>query len=279
MHVLLFAPGPETATRVPVLSCADALRRGASVDVVPLDSDADLDAALRRAEESGARIVVAGGDGQLRAVLRRMVRAVLPRGGHRPADLPADRTVPDLRPVGVLPLDPASGAAGPLPDLASRLGLARTPAAVAAAVLGGGVRRVDLLRNDGGSVTLHGALIGAADESGRPLGWRARIDVDEKLVSDGSEPLIGCAIANADGYAQVGGLPLVTGADPADGVLDVGVALPVDGRIEIRRARGRAVAITLHSPEVPYTDDGVDGALTRKRTWWMERAAWAVYTG
>jgi hypothetical protein len=277
VHVLLFAPGPETASRVPVLACVDALRQGATVEIVPLDSDAELDAALRRADELGARIVVAGGDGQLRAVLRRMVRAVLPRGGERPDTLPADRTVPDLRPVGVLPLDPSSGSVGALPDLASRLGLVRAPAEVAAAVLGGDVRRVDLLRNDGGSVTLHGALIGAADESGRPLGWKARIDVDEKVLSDGTEALIGCAVANADGYASLAGLPLVTAADPADGLLDVGIALPSDNGIEVRRARGRAVAITLHSTEVPFTDDGVDGTLTRKRTWWMERDAWAVY--
>lgn len=271
MHVLLFAPGPETATRVPVLACVDALRKGATVDVVPLDSDAETDAALKRAAEAGARVVVAGGDGQLRAVLRRMVRAVLPRGGDRPADLPDDRTVPDLAPVGVLPLHAA-------PDLASRLGLARGPAEVAAAVLDGGIRRVDLLRNDGGSVTLHGAVLGAADESGRPLGWKARIDVDEKLLTDGTEALIGCAIANADGYATVAGLPLVVTADPTDGVLDVGIALPDGSRFEVRRASGRAVAVTLHTDELPFTDDGVDGTLTRKRTWWMERAAWAVYT-
>jgi hypothetical protein len=276
MHVLLFAPGAETATRVPVLACADALRKGATVEVVPLDSDTELDDALRRAEESGARMVVAGGDGQLRAVLRRMVRAVLPRGGERPADLPDDRTVPDLAPVGVLPLDPSSGAAGP--DLASRLGLVRAPADVAAVVLGGGVRRIDLLRNDGGSVTLHGALLGAADEHGRPLGWKARIDVDEKVLSDGSEALLGCAIANADGYASMAGLPLVVNADPVDGVLDVGVALPDGTRFEVRRTQGRAVAITPHAAELPFTDDGVDGVLTRKRTWWMERSAWAVYT-
>jgi len=31
--------------------------------------------------------------------------------------------------------------------------------------------------------------------------------------------------------------------------------------------------------DVPFTDDGVAGTLGRKRTWWMERGAWAVYTG
>lgn len=277
MHVLLFAPGAETATRVPVLACTDALRKGATVEVVPLDSDEEVDEALRRAEDSGTRVVVAGGDGQLRAVLRRMVRSALPRAGERPADLPDDRTVPDLAPVGVLPLDPASGPTG-LPDLANRLGLARSPAEVAAAVLDGGVRRIDLLRNDGGSITLHGALLGAADEHGRPLGWKARIDVDEKVLSDGSEALLGCAIANADGYAAMAGLPLVVAADPVDGVLDVGIALPDGSRFEVRRAHGRAVAITPHTPELPFTDDGVDGVLTRKRTWWVERSAWAVYT-
>jgi hypothetical protein len=274
VHVLLFAPGPGTATRVPVLACSDALKRGASVEIVPLDADSEVDAALARAAEPGTRIVVAGGDGQLRAVLRRMVRRVLPRAGQRPEDLPDDRTVPDLAPVGVLPLD-ASGAG----DLASRLALPRSPAEVAAAVLGGGIRRVDLLRNDGGSLTVHGALIGAADEAGRPLGWQARIDVDNKMLSDGAEPLIACAIANAGGFAQLGEIPLVSAADPADGVLDVGIALPDGAGIEVRRARGRAVSVALVSAEVPFTDDTVDGVLTRKRTWWMERAAWAVYTG
>jgi hypothetical protein len=272
VHVLLFAPGPGTAARVPVLACADVLRRGSAVDIVPLEADSEVDAALDRAEAGGARIVVAGGDGQLRAVLRRMVRRVLPRGGDR-SGLADDRTVPDVAPVGVLPLDAADTG-----DLAARLGLARTPEDVAATVLGGAVRRIDLLRNDGGSVTLHGALFGAADEAGRPLGWQARIDVDDKLLSDGSEPLIACAVANADGYAQLAGVPLVVNADPADGILDVGIALPRGGELEVRRARGRAVSIALVSGEVPFTDDTVDGTLTRKRTWWMERGAWGVYT-
>jgi hypothetical protein len=272
VHVLLFAPGAGTAARVPVLACADALRRGGTAEIVPLEADAEVDAALGRASADGARIVVAGGDGQVRAVLRQMVRRVLPRGGDR-SGLADDRTIPDLAPIGVLPLD--ASATG---DLAARLGLPRAPADVAAAVLGGAVRRIDLLRNDGGSVTLHGTLLGAADGDGRPLGWQARIDVDDKLLTDGSEALIACAIANAGGYADLAGVPLVVNADPADGSLDVGIALPRGPELEVRRASGRAVSIALVSAEVPFTDDTVDGTLTRKRTWWMERAAWAAYT-
>ena len=289
MDVLLLAPGPGVATRVPVLSCRDALRGSASVEVLELDSDADVDAAIKRAGVDDARLVVAGGDGQLRAVLRRMVRRSLPRGGERPDDLPIDRTVPDLPPLGILPLD----ADALVPDLAAKLGLPRAPQAVASAVLGGASRRVDLLRHDGGSVTLHGALLGGADKAGRPVGWRARIDVDDAVITDGTEALLACAVANAEGYGTLAGLPLVVTADPTDGLIDVGVALPgvrgrgllgrrrAVGEVEVRRARGRAVALSIVSETgdtgVPTTDDGVTGTVTRKRTWWMEHGAWGVY--
>jgi hypothetical protein len=160
------------------------------------------------------------------------------------------------------------------PGLVDRLGLPAAPADVAAAVLGGRVRRLDLLRNDGGSVTLHGALLGG-DEP-----FQARIDVDDAVLSDGTEPLLAAVVANADGYSTVDGLPLTVAADPADGVLDAAVALPRrHGRrleIEVRRARGRAVAVTPRDG-VPFLDDGVSGTLERRRSWWMERGAWAVY--
>jgi hypothetical protein len=211
-----------------------------------------------------------------------MVRRSLPRGGERPDDLPVDRTVPDLPAVGILPLDPG-------PDLASRLELPRKPEEVATAVLGGASRRVDLLRHDGGSVTLNGALLGGADASGRPVPWQARIDVDDAELTNGTEPLLACAIANADGFGTLAGLPLVTTADPSDGRLDVGIALPPPrrrtllgrrgaGEVEVRRASGRAVSLSIVTESgVPSLDDGVSGTVTKKRTWWMERSAWGVY--
>jgi hypothetical protein len=190
--------------------------------------------------------------------------------------------VPDLPPIGLLPLDPGTD------GLVSRLGLPREPAAVATAVLADRYARFDLLRTDSGSVTLHGSLLGGADENGRPVPWRGIVNVDDTVLSDGSDPLLACAVVNAagPGYAELDGLPLVTDPDPADGELDVAVAVlgyvgrrwlgNRRARIEVRRARGRAVAVT-PSEDVPYTDDAVTGTLTRKRTWWMERAAWAAY--
>lgn len=260
--------------RVPVLSCADALTAGgATVETVTAESDAEIDAAL-----NGRRLIVAtAADGQLRAVVRRLVRRYAPAPSKRPADLPINRTIPDLPPIGVLPLDPGGD------DLAARLGLPRDPADVAAAVLGDRVRRLDLLRNDGGSVTLDGALLGG---SGTPTAWRGRVEVDDAVLSDGTDPILACAVGNAAGYSQFDGLPLLTAPDPADGVIEVAVAVPVvvrrllrqpRVRVEVRRARGRAVAITPREQEIGYVDDGVQATLTHKRSWWIEPGAWAVY--
>ncbi|MEU7760736.1 diacylglycerol kinase family protein [Micromonospora aurantiaca (nom. illeg.)] len=287
--------------RVPVLACADELTaRGARVTTVTARSDAEIDEVLARLDgppradgltwpdsDGKTRLIVAtASDGQLRAVLRRLVRRYAPPPSRRPADLADDRTVPDLPPVGVLPLDPARS--GTARDLAAQLGLPRDPAGVAAAVLDGTARRLDLLRNDGGSVTLDGALLGAADDAGRPLHWRARVEVDGTVLSDGSEPITACAIGNAGGYARLGEVDLLGGPDPADGRVTVGVAVPVvtrsalgrkKVRLEVRRARGRAVAVVPRDEKVPFLDDGVEGELSRKRSWWTEPGAWAVWTG
>jgi hypothetical protein len=258
--------------RTPVLSCRDALRAaGAAVDLVTARSDADIDEAI----DDRTLVVAAATDGQVRAVVRRLVRRYAPAASQRPADLPADRTLPDLPAIGLLPLDPTG------PDLVSRLGLPRAPSDVAAALLTGTVRRLDLLRNDGGSVTLDGALLGGADGAGRAVPFRAAVNVDDAVLSDGREQLVAAVVANADGYSTFDGLPLLIGPSPGDGVLDVAVALAVRRRnrveVEVRRGHGRAVAVEPRA-EVPFLDDGVAGSLSRKRTWWMERDAWGVYT-
>ena len=127
-----------------------------------------------------------------------------------------------------------------------------------------------------------------ADDAGRPLHWRARVEVDGTVLSDGSEPITACAIGNAGGYARLGEVDLLGGPDPVDGRVTVGVAVPVVSRsalgrkkvrLEVRRARGRAVAVVPRDEKVPFLDDGVEGELSRKRSWWTEPGAWAVWTG
>jgi hypothetical protein len=281
------------AVRAPVLALRDELAAaGARVDVVTAGSDAEIDEVLARLDapprpdgllrphpDGKARLVVAAAaDGQLRAVVRRLLRryAVPPRS--RPADLAAHRTLPDLPPLAVLALDP---------ELATRLDLPRDPAGVAAAVLGDPVRRLDLLRTDSGSVTLDGSLLGAADESGRALPWYAQVEVDDAVLTAGGDPLLAVVVANGSRYGVLDGLPLVPDADPADGALDVGLVIPVvtrslwrrHRRVEVRRARGRAVSVTPRGGVVPLLDDGVPGELDRRRSWWVEPGAWGVYAG
>ncbi|GAA1787986.1 hypothetical protein GCM10009682_07570 [Luedemannella flava] len=268
-------------TRVPVLACSDVLSAsGAAVEVVTACSDAEIDAAVKavRADDA-ALIVAAADDGQLRAVLRRLVRAYAPPPSKRPADLPADRTMPDLPPIGVLPLTPG------IPGIVTDLGLPTDPAAVAAAVLGGATRRLDLLRNDGGSVTSRSAVVGGVDSEGTAASWRGRVEVDDVVLADGGEPVLACVVTNSGGVS-VDGLPLTSGVAADDGRITVAVAVPRRVRrllrrpavhIEVRRATGRAVAVTPRAESVPIIDDGVAADLTRKRSWWVERGAWAVY--
>ncbi len=293
------SPKAACAPRVPVLACADALTAaGARVETVTACSDADIDKVVARFDaparadglswpdtDAKTRLIVAvATDGQLRAIVRRFVRRYAPPPSRRPGDLADNRTVPDLPPIGLLPLDPA-GSAGHR-DLAAQLGLPREPAAVAAAVLGGTVRRLDLLRNDGGSVTVDGALLGGTDDNGRAVPWRGRVEVDDAVLSDGSDPMLACAVGNAGGYAEFDGLQLLTDGDPTDGRVEVAVAVPVvvrrrfrssRVRIEVRRARGRAVSVLPRDGEVQFLDDGVPGSTSRKRSWWTEPGAWAVY--
>ena len=275
MHEVILLSLEEGCLRAPVLACRDALAaEGARVGTATAGSDADLDEVIAaldgpaRADGlswpavDGPRLVVAvAAVGQLRAVVRRMVRRYAPPPSRRPADLAPDRTIPDLPPLGILPLYGAD---------VFRV----DPAEVVKAVLHGSPRRLDLLRTDAGSVTLDGSLIGGESP------YAARVEVDDAILATPDEPIAACVVGNGTRYATVDGLPLVPGADPTDGVLDVAVAVPVrvrrEVRVEVRRARGRAVSVT-SAGEVPFLDDGVAGRLTRKRSWWIERGAWSVF--
>ena len=297
--------GTTRQPRVPVLACRDALRTaGATVDLIEAGSDADIDDALSLALSSTPEakiIVVVEAVGQLRAVVRRLLRRYAPPPSSRPPTLPPDRTVHDLPPIGVLPLVGGGAQLG----MGSWLGVPQRAEATAAAVIAGHCRRLDLLRTDAGSVTLDGVVFGAPARSGAASGAPsgvpsdvpsdaasgvpsgtgvvARIVVDDMVLSDGGEPLLGAVIANGSGYATINGLPVLPGADATDGLLDVAVVasatrkrLRRDAPIEVRRARGRAVSVEPASA-AGFVDDGVPGELTRRRTWWMERAAMAVY--
>src|SRR5436190_18591247 len=180
----------------PVLACRDALvAEGAEVSTMVPASDADIDAVL---SPGGPRLVVAASAvGQVRAVVRRMIRRYAPPPSKRPPDLAADRTMPDLPPIGVLPLYGAS---------LFGLPTSPSPAEVAKWVLHGTPARLDLLRTDAGSATLDGAFIGGEAP------WSARIEVDSVVLAEPHESIAACVIGNGSRYAVVDGLPFVPAA-------------------------------------------------------------------
>ncbi len=215
-----------------VLACVQALTTaGATVTQVTATCDTEIDAVLARFDApvrpdglvwpalDGTRLILAAStDSQVRAVVRRLVRRYCPPPSRRPADLPAGRTVPDLPALAILPVPDATGTG---PDLVGVLGLPTEPAAVAACVLAGRVQRLDLLRNDGGSVTLGGAVLG------RSPYWHARVEVDDTVLATGDEPILACVVTNAGRYATVNGLPMAPAADLVDALVTVAVAVPV----------------------------------------------------
>jgi diacylglycerol kinase family enzyme len=279
---------------VPVLACRDALAAsGHEVEAITARSDKEIDAVIARldgperpdgltwpaADQSVVLVAAVETDSQLRHVIRRMVRRYAPAPSKRPADVADNRTMPDLPAIGILPLAPAT-------DLADRLGLPRDGADVAKAIIGGQIRRVDLFRNDGGSITLHGALLGGVDASGQAGPWQGEVIVDNTVLTDGTEPVLACAVANANGYAHIDEIALAPQADASSGQITVAVAVPLVRksllgrprvRIEVRRASGRAVSVQSRG-DLPFVDDGVAGVLTRKRSWWIEPGAWGVFT-
>ncbi|PRY60420.1 diacylglycerol kinase family protein [Glycomyces artemisiae] len=259
-------PGPRTQA----LHLADELKaRGAAVRTVEARTPEDIDQAAQDPDE---RIVLAADtDEQVNAVVARLTRLAMPAPSMRPEGLPDGRTIPDLPALAVLPL-------GTVPGIVVRLGLPEKPADVAEAVVSGAVKRTDLMRHDGGGVAVDGVRLGGGD---RP--WRGVVNLDDVVLADGSEQILACVVANADGYAAADDMVLAE-PDPADGKIDVAVAVPVMAgrfrkrlRIEVRRAKGRAVAV--HPADtVTYIQDGLAGQLGRKRTWWIEPGAAGWYT-
>ncbi|GAB3200319.1 diacylglycerol kinase family lipid kinase [Geodermatophilus arenarius] len=274
----------------------EVLRAGADVEVAATADAGDLDRVL--AGRDGRRLVVAGGDGSVHAVVAALDRA----GALDPAD-----------PLGVVPLGTGN-------DLAGALGLPDDPAAAAHCVLDGAPRPLDLLRDDAGGVVVNAVHAGigvrAADEAAGlkdrfgalayPVGaavagiagadHRLRVTVDGAVVTapagwaaDGGTPLLVVGVCN--GPTIGGGTALAPGADPGDGLADVVVSAATGP------AARAAFAVALLAGRHPARDDVVlvrgrevtvsggpagldaDGDLlppVGARTWRVVPAAWSV---
>jgi diacylglycerol kinase (ATP) len=269
------------------------LRAGASVELAVTSNPGELDGVLQRA--GSRRIIVAGGDGSLHAVI-----AVL----HRRHEL-------EHKVLGLVPLGTGN-------DFARGTGIPLDPAAAAELVLEGEVRRVDLLVDECGVVVVNnvhagagaqasrradrwkhrlgtvklgrlGYPIGAALAAIRPPFLRLRIELDGKVVVDVAEPVLQVAIGNSSHVG--GGTQINPKADPEDGQLDVMVSRAVGPlsrvgyAIHLRRGehperddvlylRGRRVSIA--GDEFWCSADGEVYGPERRRSWRVEPAAYAI---
>ncbi|MGY1829522.1 diacylglycerol/lipid kinase family protein [Geodermatophilus sp. SYSU D01180] len=274
----------------------EVLRAGADVEVAATADAGDLDRVL--AGRDGRRLVVAGGDGSVHAVVAALDRA----GALDPAD-----------PLGVVPLGTGN-------DLAGALGLPDDPAAAARCVLDGAPRPLDLLRDDAGGVVVNAAHAGigvlAADEAAGlkerlgvlayPVGaavagiagaeHRLRVTVDGAVVrapagwaADGGTPLLMVGVCN--GPTIGGGTALAPGADPGDGLADVVVSAATGpaaraafavallagrhpGRDDVVVVRGREVTVSGEPAGLDADGDLLPPA--GARTWRLTPAAWSV---
>ncbi|WP_234412507.1 diacylglycerol/lipid kinase family protein [Nocardioides sediminis] len=274
------------------------LREESSVEVAATSNPGELDGVLHRA--GSRRIVVAGGDGSLHAVVAAL---------HKRNEL-ADRT------LALLPLGTGN-------DFARGTGIPLDIEQAARMVLRGEPRPVDLIVDETGSVVVNNVHVGTGAQASRkahkwktrlgsigvgkvnigklgyPIGallaafhppvWRLRVEVDGVVVNDVDQPLLMVAVGNGSNVG--GGTEVTPDADPESGRLDVMISKAVGpaakfayvAKLRKGEHQERDDVITVRGSTVSVTGEGfwvsADGEIygpERSRTWRIERAAYRM---
>jgi len=274
------------------------LRERASVEVAATSNPGELDGVLHRA--GSRRIVVAGGDGSLHAVIAAL---------HRRHEL--QRSV-----VGLLPMGTGN-------DFARGVGVPLDIEEAARVLLDGKPREMDLIVDEVGEIVVNSVHVGAGANASRrghrwkkrlgsvgvgkvnlgklgyPIGaamtaWnppiiRVRIEVDGEVVVDLDEPILMAAVGN--GPSVGGGAELTPEADARDGRFDVmvsrstgpGARLMYVARLgfgthhkrdDVSYLRGKQVSVS-GGPFWCSADGEIYGP-ERQRTWRLEPAAYSM---
>ena len=274
------------------------LREHVSVEVQATGDPGELDGVLHRA--GSRRIVVAGGDGSLHAVVSAL---------HRRNDL--KNAV-----IGLLPLGTGN-------DFARGTGIPLDIEEAARVVLDGEVRPMDLVVDEVGEVVVNSVHVGAGANASRrgarwktrlgsigvgkvnlgklgyPIGaamtvWnppilRLRVEVDGRVVNDFDEPVLMVAVGN--GSSVGGGAELTPEATPEDGRVDVMISRAVGPLQRVRYAAALAFGRHAERDDVGYlrgstvsvsgepfwcSSDGEIYGPERQRTWHVEPEAYSM---
>jgi len=264
------------------------LRGRGDVEVCHTGDQGELDGVLHR--RGGRRVVVAGGDGSLHAVVAAL---------HRRHEL-GETT------LGLLPLGTGN-------DFARGVGIPLDIEEAAQLVLDGTVREVDLIVDCLGEIVVNNVHIGVGAEASRnadrwkerlgragyflgavmaavnPPFVRLRVEVDGEVITDIDQPVLQVAIGN--GARVGGGAPLTPEAHPRDGKMDVlvsyAVGLPARigyaARLGQGRQHERSDVTYVRGTQVTVSGQGfycsADGELfgpERNRGWHLEPGAFSM---
>lgn len=284
--LLLITNADAGTTDAESIETALAVLRGAAdVEVCATSNPGELDGVLHR--RGSRRVVVAGGDGSLHAVVAAL---------HRRHEL--DDVVLSLIPLG-------TGN-----DFARGAGIPLDPEEAAEVAVKGEVRPVDLIVDCVGNVVVNNVHIGVGAQASRKaskwksrlgrLGYgvgallaavnppfvRLRIEADGEEVADFAHPILMVAIGN--GPTVGGGAEVTPEADPEDGRMDVMVSFAIGPlarfgyaarfrrgehheREDVKYLRARQVSI--NGQNFYCSADGEVYGPERQRTWRVEQAA------
>lgn len=274
------------------------LRERTSVEVAATSNEGELNGVLHRA--ASRRIVVAGGDGSMHAVVSAL---------HKRNELSG-------KTLALLPLGTGN-------DFARGTGIPLDIEDAARLVLEGEPRPVDLLVDELGQVVVNNVHVGAGAQASRrgsrwksrlgaigfgkvnlgklgyPVGaalaafhppeLRLRVKVDDRIVNDHDRPVLMVALGN--GGQVGGGTELNPEADPEDGRIDVMISRSVGPLAKFafvaRLGRGehhhrddvtylRGSTVSISGEEFWCAADGEIYGPERQRTWRLERAAYSM---
>jgi diacylglycerol kinase (ATP) len=287
-----------TAEQETLEDALKVLRTHTDVEVCKTSNPGELDGVLHRA--GSRRIVVAGGDGSLHAVVSAL---------HRRHDLSRST-------LALIPLGTGN-------DFARGTGISLDPAEAAEVALFGDVRPLDLLVDELGEVVVNNVHAGASAQASRraarwktrlgrlgvgkvnlgklgyPIGAalaavkppfvRLRIEVDDHVVADFAHPILMVAIGN--GSRVGGGAAITPQASPEDGKMDVMVSYStspwaklgyaVRFRLGTHHERDdvlylRASRVSVSGQDFYCSADGELYGPERNRTWHVEPAAFSM---
>jgi YegS/Rv2252/BmrU family lipid kinase len=274
------------------------LRTRTDVEVAATGEPGELDSVLHRA--GSRRIVVAGGDGSLHAVIKCL---------YKRHDL--GRNV-----LGLLPLGTGN-------DFARGVGIPLDIEEAAQVLLDGTPRPMDLIVDEVGQIAVNGVHVGAGAQASRrgarwkerlgsvgvgkvnlgkigyPIGaavtaWnppvlRLRVELDGKVVNDLDRPVLQVAVGN--GSSVGGGTELTPDADPGDGRLDVMVSRATGPLARLLYAARlgfathaeredvdvyRAQTVSVTGERFWCSADGEIYGPERQRSWHVEPAAYSM---